>query len=201
MAITNIAGEGEFQFYGTQTIERCLKTQISDIPIQVLGLTPCRQHVSKFNCTEWNNIVNVPVFSDKDSYFFFQYPSLDGTEQFRLEKYTVSAETNNYVDASLNFYVDQAGNNYVDSLTGESMGWEFVDTNIGDGILDDTEGTLYPLNGGFPNYPEYAGFCLDWNYIYSTYGEGYYRFSAYDAVTPSNSLYYSYNGIKRSNRR
>lgn len=143
--------ENIFNFYGTTTIQSCIKTG-GLVPWQVLGLVPCDTSMSKFECGRRNDIIKVPAFNDGFNSFMFEYPTLETIEDFRMQVWNGST-------------------------------WVFAVTNSGSGQLSDgNEGVLYPLNGGFPNYPEYAGFKIDWGEIYAKNGAGFYRFLAWDSV-------------------
>jgi hypothetical protein len=178
---TQFPPENILKFYGTTTIQSCIKTG-GLVPWQVLGLVPCDTSISKFNCSRHNDIISVPAFNDGFSSFMFEYPSLEGTEDFRLQKYIPpTGELVFYNDETNDLYEDESGEDYSESTIVSSGGWEFAVTTAGSGRLTDTEeGVLYPLNGGFPNYPEYAGYKLDWSKVYAKNGPGSYRFLAWD---------------------
>jgi hypothetical protein len=55
-------------------------------------------------------------------------------------------------------------------------------------ILSSAEGTPFDL-GFNSNYPNYAGFQLDWNKIINLYGQGYYQFVVNDSVNVDDSLF------------
>ena len=137
-------------WYGTTTIQRCKKVGNSLKPIQVLGLVPCSEELTKFNCNRNTNFV-MPAFAGDKNAFIFEYPTLDTTEDFRLLQY-------NYGSSS----------------------FQEVAT-----LTDNTYGILYPLNS-IADYPEYAGFELDWDAIYTAFGDGDYVFRA-NSATPLDS--------------
>lgn len=55
-------------------------------------------------------------------------------------------------------------------------------------LTDDTYGTYYDL-GDISGFDRYAGYEVDWSEVYTAFGSGIYRFSAYNSVIPPNSLY------------
>jgi len=77
-------------FYGTTSIQACIKTG-GIVPWQVLGLVPCDLSINKFDCNRYNDIINIPAFDDGFNSFMFEYPSLDETEDFRLQRWNGSA--------------------------------------------------------------------------------------------------------------
>lgn len=65
-------------------------------------------------------------------------------------------------------------------------------------VLDNTQGIKYDL-GDLPPYDSYAGYELNWQNVFDLYGSGIYRFAAYDATTPDNSLYSQAFNLKEYN--
>ncbi len=149
--------ENILKFYGTTTFQSCIKTG-GVRPIQVLGLVPCDLSIDKFGCGRRNDIVKVPAFSDQTEGNSFMFEYPS---------------------------LDNPEDFRMQRWNGTS--WVFATTALGSGQLSANEGVLYTLNGGFPNYKEYAGFQIDWSEIYDNDGAGYYRFLAW-SVSESNSL-------------
>jgi hypothetical protein len=55
-------------------------------------------------------------------------------------------------------------------------------------VLSGAEGTPFDL-GFSADYPNYAGYQIDWDKVFDLYGQGYYKFVAYDDSTPDDSLF------------
>ena len=53
-------------------------------------------------------------------------------------------------------------------------------------VLSNIEGQKYEI-GTIPGYPQYGGYLLDWDKVYTAYGEGTYQFWVYDNSTPLKS--------------
>lgn len=197
MGTTQIPAEGQLQFYGTNQINECIKIGGTDSPIQVLGLVPCDKNIFKFSCdTKSNGEVNTLVDNEGNKLIDdtggnlvdgisgdngiirtpswrnnFCLPTFSGRVNSFLFEYP---SLENPEDFRL-FKYDGSSGNYLEVAA----------------LIDDTYGTLYPLNG-FSEYPEYAGYKLEWLEVFNAFGAGDYIFSAYDLSSPSDSLF-SYN--------
>ena len=197
MATTQIPAEEQLKFYGTNQINECIKIGGGITPIQVLGLVPCDTNIFKFSCDSKGSSEAGALIDNSNDYLIdntggklidntgtnggiirdpewrnnFCLPTFSGRKNAFLFEYP-SLDTPE--DFRL-FKYDYPSGNYLEVVS----------------LTDDSFGKLYPLNG-FDDYPEYAGFNLDWGIVFGAFGAGDYIFSAYNAAVPDNSLF-SYN--------
>lgn len=179
-------------WYGTTTIQRCKKVGNSLTPIQVLGLVPCDSEIYKFSCSTFiggnSNLIDSGGFKLEDS---------DGNlliDNVGAGSVTYSPKLRNrfllpVFEGDYNSFLFE----YPTLDTTEDFRlfkWDYTTNQFEEvaQLTDNTYGTLYPLNT-IPNYPEYAGFYIDWGSVYASFGKGDYMFSAYSASSPESSLF------------
>lgn len=54
-------------------------------------------------------------------------------------------------------------------------------------ILSAAEGTKFDI-GTIADYPNYAGYLIDWQKVFNLYGKGTFEFQVFNATTPTDSL-------------
>ena len=189
-----IEAKDNFYWYGTTTISSCIKSGGGPTPIQVLGLVPCDKDIYKFSCdtaqegglsylvdSSGNRLVDSSGNILRDATGLsavLRTPKL--RNQFSLPTFKGDTNTFLFEYPSLD-----------DTEDFRLLKWSSGSYNQVATLTDNTYGTLFPLNT-IPDYPEYAGFYLDWTAVFTQFGAGDYIFTAYNSTSPSDSLY-SYN--------